>query len=348
MKMRSISAISAVLLACAPAAARAQMHAHVINVGQGQSVLLEFAGDAVLVDAGGDPGTAARQHLKYYLDTFFARRTDLNRTLAAVIVTHAHIDHTRFLMEVMRGYTVRELVDGGRSTSASGLPQVRQARRWATEHEIIYNRVPDVRISQGGYQPTMLRGLKTGASRADVRFLNGATACEDENNNSVAVLVRYQAFSMLIPGDAESEDGDCTPAIQRMLRRFGTTLLNVDAYVADHHGSDNGATDEYLAALSPRVAVISAGDTVDTPPLFNAYAFGHPREQALAAIERAVLDTRTSPATVYSMDAVRAIRRARLVSKAVYCTCWDGDVIVDVDATGRQISVRTLRAAAAP
>lgn len=337
---------AAMLLACAPAAA-AQMHAHVVNVGQGQSVLLEMAHDAVLIDAGGDPGTARRAHLKAYIDSFFVRRPDLNRTLAAVIVTHPHIDHTRFLMDVMRGYTVRELVDGGRSHSASGYPQVRQARAWAAAHDVVYNKVPDARIGAGGYQPMLLHAVKTG-SGVDVRFLNGSTRCEDENNNSVAVLVRYQSFSLLVPGDAENEDDTCTPAIQRMMDRFGTSLLNADVLVADHHGSANGETDAYLAAVSPRISVISAGDSVDAPPLFNALAFGHPRETAVAAIERATLDTRTPPATVWTMDSVRVMRRSRAMAKAVYCTCWDGDLVVDVDSTGTQIAVRTERESASP
>ncbi|HSU13215.1 ComEC/Rec2 family competence protein [Longimicrobium sp.] len=338
----ALTLAAAMTLACA-SAARAQMHAHVVNVGQGQSVLLEMAHDAVLIDAGGDPGTVVRRHLVAYLDTFFVRRPDLNRTLSAVIVTHPHIDHTRFLMDVMRGYTVRELVDGGRSRSASGYPQVRQARTWAAAHDVIYNKVPDARIGAGGYQPLMLRAIRTG-SGVDVRFLNGSTRCENENNNSLAVLVRYRAFSMLVPGDAETDDATCTSAIDRMMTRFGTSLLNVDAYVADHHGSPNGETDAYLAALSPRISVISAGDSVDAPPLFNAMAYGHPREQAVAAIERATLDARTPPATAYTMDSVRAIRRSRAVAKAVYCTCWDGDLVIDVDSTGTVLAVRTSRA----
>jgi competence protein ComEC len=309
-------------------------------VGQGQSVLLEFAGAAVLVDAGGDAGNARRDHLRDYLDAFFTRRADLNRTLAAVIVTHPHIDHTRFLMDVLGGYTVRELVDGGRNQNASGIAQVRQARTWAAQHGIVYNKVPDVRIGAGGYQPSMLRALKTGSSRADVRFINGSTRCGDENNNSLAVLVRYQAFTMLVPGDAEREDTDCTPAIRRMLSRFRATLLNVDVFVADHHGSANGVTTDYLTALSPRVSVISAGDTLLRDGPFNAFGYGHPREQAVGAIERATLDART-PVAVYTMDGQHLIHANRTISRAVYCTCWDGDVVVDVDATGSGVSVRT-------
>jgi hypothetical protein len=31
------------------------------------------------------------------------------------------------------------------------------------------------------------------------------------------------------------------------------------------------------------------------------------------------------------------------VAKAVYCTFWDGDLVIDVDSTGTQIAVRTER-----
>jgi competence protein ComEC len=329
------------VLAAAPAPACAQMHAHVINTGQGQSVLLEFADAAILVDAGGDAEDAARQHLLGYLDTFFRRRTDLARTLSAVVVTHPHIDHTRFLMDVLRGFAVRELVGGGRSKNASGFPQVRQARTFASQHGIVYNRVPDVRIGRRGYQPAMLRDLKNTASDVDVRFLNGSATCENENNNSLAMLVRYRAFSMLIPGDAEMEDVSCTAAIARMLRRFRASLLDVDLYVVGHHGSRNGTTLDYLTAMSPRLAVISAGDTIQQSGAFNAFAFGHPRESAVAMVERATTMTRPAVSVVYTMDAVRQIHHARPVTQAVYCTCWDGDVIVDIDTTGAVLTVRT-------
>lgn len=332
------AALAAVLWA---AAAQAQMKAHFINVGQGQSVLLEFQTAAVLVDAGGEPDQADRDHLVGYLDTFFAGRPDLDRTLYSVIVTHPHIDHTRYLMEVMRGYRVRNLVDGGRVETSQGAAPVLEARRWGAEHDVLYNIVPDARVTTSGYQTYRLRVLRESPSDVDIRFVNGAAGCRNENNNSVAVLVRYREASFLIPGDAESHgDAGCVPAIPRMLSRFTRGQLDVDVYVAGHHGSHNGTTTNLMTAMSPQISIISAGHhTTHTPPMFNPFAFGHPREAAVAMIETGTTGTRT-PVTVYTMDGVQRLHPDRRMEKAVYCTCWDGDVVVEVDATGTQLAVR--------
>ena len=72
------------------------MAAHYIDVGQGAAVLLEFSCGAVLVDTGGqgDKYVDGNAKLMAYLNAFFARRTDLDRTFDAVFLTHAHADHT--------------------------------------------------------------------------------------------------------------------------------------------------------------------------------------------------------------------------------------------------------------
>src|SRR5580704_9721657 len=89
------------------------MRAHFINVGQGSSVLLEFSCAAVLIDTGGETNENfdSVKHLQGYLDDFFARRPELKKTFSLVLITHAHIDHTRGLPMVLSRYTVNTYVD---------------------------------------------------------------------------------------------------------------------------------------------------------------------------------------------------------------------------------------------
>lgn len=340
MRTRMMAIIAAAAL---PAVAQGQMKAHFIDVGQGQAVLLEFQTAAVLVDAGGEPDAADRDHLLGYLDGFFAGRPDLDRTLYSVIVTHPHIDHTQYLMDVMRGYRVRNLVDGGRTQTSRGAAPLLEARRYGGEHGVLYNVVPDARITTRGYQTYRLRVLRESDSDVDIRFVNGGRmGCRNENNHSVAVLVRYREASLLIPGDAEADsDGGCEPAVRRMLRRFTNGLLDVDVYAAGHHGSRNGASTDYMTMLAPEIAVISAGHhTTHAPPIYNPWEYGHPREEAVAMMEAATTGVRV-PVTAYTMDAPEQVHLDRRMEKAVYCTCWDGDVVVEVDATGTHLAVRT-------
>jgi len=75
------------------------MTAHFINIGQGESVLLEFPCGAMLIDAGAQDA-AARTRLVAYLNKFFTRRADLHRTINTILLTHDHIDHDAALRTV--------------------------------------------------------------------------------------------------------------------------------------------------------------------------------------------------------------------------------------------------------
>jgi len=56
--------------------APAEIHVHYINVGQADSILLEFDKAAIVIDAGGESSgdNRDREHLIHYLNKFFATR----------------------------------------------------------------------------------------------------------------------------------------------------------------------------------------------------------------------------------------------------------------------------------
>jgi beta-lactamase superfamily II metal-dependent hydrolase len=321
------------------------MKAHFINVGQADSILLEFKSAAILIDAGGETtgDDRDRDHLVGYLNTFFQGRPDLNRTIYSIIISHPHLDHTKNLMAVMQNFTVRNFVDGG-NQRGSGFPQLRSARRFARDHHIIYNVIEDAEIGEEGYQTSLLRALTTSPSNVDVRFLAGGRddECEDANNESLVVRVKYGQKSFIFTGDSEFEDQQCFPQIDNLLDWYGDNgLLDVDVYKVGHHGSRNGTNEAFMRAMTPQVSVISAGskDTQEPGP-FHAFQFGHPRESAVSIIEGFTSDSRT-PVTVYTMDAVRDVHEDRRMEKAVYCTCWDGDVVVSTNNAGTTLSTQT-------
>ena len=84
--------------------------------------------------------TPGAREIKSY--QFFNRRTDLHRTLGAVIISHPHLDHTKNLMPVMQTFTVKNLIDGG-NMRGSGFPQLKAARLFAASHHIRYRAITD-------------------------------------------------------------------------------------------------------------------------------------------------------------------------------------------------------------
>jgi competence protein ComEC len=82
----------------------------------------------------------------------------------------------------------------------------------------------------------------------------------------------FGAESFMLPGDAEKQSE------RGILSENAPENLRADVLKVGHHGSKNSTTDEFLAAVHPRVAVISAGEN-------NPY--GHPSPELLARLANA-------------------------------------------------------------
>lgn len=151
----------------------------------------------------------------------------------------------------------------------------------------------------------------------------------------------YGQKTFIFTGDAETEDQRCFPQVDNVIDWYAGNLLNVDVYKVGHHGSDNGTSAAFMQAMSPEISVISAGHReTQTPGPFHAFQFGHPRERAVSMIEAGTSGTRATPVTVYTINGVRDVFENRRVEKAVYCTCWDGDIVVSTNAEGTQLSTQ--------
>lgn len=93
----------------------------------------------------------------------------------------------------------------------------------------------------------------------------------DINNNSVVLRIEFGKTAVLLTGDAQSE------AEARLLSHGGTDL-RADVLKVGHHGSAYSSTPAFLAAVRPKIAIISCG---------RHNVFGHPSPQTLAALKNA-------------------------------------------------------------
>src|SRR5207247_7826197 len=151
MKLKRTCTVMLVCMCFTIAVASGQVTAHYINVGQAASSLIEFKSGAILIDAGGEEtdDNVYGDHLVAYLNKFFERRSDLHKTLDGIIISHPHIDHTKYLMNVFDSFTVRALVDNG-GDSGSGISQLKKARKFVQEHDLEYIAVNDASIRRSG------------------------------------------------------------------------------------------------------------------------------------------------------------------------------------------------------
>ena len=181
------------------------MYVHYINVGQGDASLLEFPCGAILIDAGAQSNEYV-DSLLIYLDNFFAKRNDLNRTFESVIITHNHPDHIKGLKEILINYTVKKIIYNG-IADGSG----RYDLNWAIKNaaDSSYNIYPYTfeKITQNdnknGLSDSIIDPIKCINCDPVITLLSGGfeenpgwshRAFDNKNNNSLVIRIDLGAI----------------------------------------------------------------------------------------------------------------------------------------------------------
>jgi competence protein ComEC len=329
------------------------MALHFIDIGQGLAVLIELPCGAVLVDTGGEENERfqSEPRLLAYLDAFFARRGDLDATIDLLVITHPHIDHTRSIAAVLGRYRVRNVIDNGDvREDLGGTPQL-EMHAWIARQDgqVGHRDIAVDEIGPDGLTDEVIDpigGCERSPTDPAIRALWGGRLGREElgenpNDHSVVLRLDFGAASALITGDIEQL------AIARITEKYRDNLaiLDTDVYQVPHHGSRKSTAEHFIAAVRPKVAVISAGPYerhLKTDPEYTARAFGHPNlglVEDLMHPEHGVSLQRPSP-----VDVMLGIRGAwkgtpsewvrRTLSHAIYTTGWDGTVVVHAYGSG--------------
>lgn len=223
----------------------------VLDVGQGDAILVQDGGRSMLVDTGPDAATLRRA----------LSRTGIRR-LDAVVLTHAHDDHTGGM----------PALDAVSEIGWIGVPDLGEDGPLAPGFNVPERSSAEVRFLEAG------DSWQLGQTRVSVLWPAGDHRDTlGTNDTSVVLLVDSGEFEMVLTGDAEGH-------VQQQLLA-ADALHEVEVLKVPHHGSTNGLTKEALNAWSPQVACISVGTGND---------FGHPSAAALAMLrEQGVRVART-------------------------------------------------------
>jgi competence protein ComEC len=192
----------------------------VLDVGQGDAILLQpRSAPAVLVD-GGPPG-----------DELVAKLRDEGVTrLGAAIVTHDQSDHAAGIAEALGRLPISRLVYG------------------RLDGRFIATARADGARPEGVAAGTTLR---SGSLRLEVLWPPPTLLAEDPpgtDPNALALVIRarWRHFTMLLTADAEAESTPLDPG-------------PIDVLKVAHHGSDDAGLGPLLDRIRPRLAVISVG-----------------------------------------------------------------------------------------
>jgi competence protein ComEC len=219
----------------------------VCAVGQGDAIVLPAgAGRAVVVDAGPEPDP-----IDHCL-----RRLGVS-DVVVFVVSHFHADHVGGVSGVFRGRTVRAVVAPDWPEPAAGRASVAAAARTA--------RVPMLTVGPGWAYTVAGLAIRAIGPFEPLRGTNS-----DPNNNSLVLTVREDGRTLLLPGDAETEEQ------QELLAHLGPAAVHADLLKVAHHGSAY-QDPTFLDAVDPAVALVSVG-------LGNDY--GHPNASLLARLTR--------------------------------------------------------------
>lgn len=197
-----------------------------LDVGQGNAVLVQSGGEAMLID-GGD-----REYSSFVVSCLKnAGVTELSYAVAS----HYDADHLNGIVGALHAFPCEEVL--------------------AADY------VTDTRVYESFCEVIAEQGIELVYPKAGEVYEIGdasfTVVCPDSydhadaNDNSVGIRLVHGANSFLICGDAGE-------ASEEAMLKSGV-VLDSDVYLASHHGSDGSSSAEFLEAVSPEAVVISVG-----------------------------------------------------------------------------------------
>lgn len=219
------------------------------DVGQGDASFIETPqGHQILIDGG--PSSVILEKLGKEMPFW-------DRTIDLVILSHPEADHLTGLLEVLKRYKVENILWTG---------IVRDTPEYKEWVSLIEKEGANIEIAQAGQ--------KIIASDATFYILNPSENLEgkimkDSNDTSIVSKLVFGDESFLFTGDIYNSAE----------KEFGSRGLDLKSEILKvaHHGSKTSTSEEFIAKVSPEIAVIPVGKD-------NSY--GHPYQEVLERLEK--------------------------------------------------------------
>ena len=222
-----IAVFSIFLISCGKAAQSdnkndSNVKIHYIDVGQGDSELIQIGDKNILIDA----GTSDKEALDY-LKSLGIKKIDY------AIATHPHEDHIGSMDDVINAFDIGTFYAPKATTTTKTFENMVKALK-AKDLKMT---VPKV-------------GEEITIGNATLTFLApNSDKYEDLNNYSIVVKLKYGNNSFIFMGDAQDiSEGEI---LQKQLD------IKADVLKIGHHGSHSSTTQEFLDKVNPKYVVIS-------------------------------------------------------------------------------------------
>ncbi len=241
-----------------------------LDVGQGDAIFIEAPnGNQVLIDGGA--GRAVLRELSRVMPFY-------DRSIDVVLGTHTDKDHVGGLPAVFENFSVEFYIDPGLPDDSGFYQELLRDVAKEPAEKIIARRGMRINLGEG--------------AELNILFPDRDVSGFDANDASVIARLVYGDTAFLFTGDSPKK-------IENYVVSLYGDALRSDVLKAGHHGSKTSTSAAFLSAVSPDIAVVSAGED-------NRY--GHPHKEvtdAFAAAGVSVSRTDKDGTIIFKSDGVR-------------------------------------------
>lgn len=225
----------------------------VLDVGQGDSILIETPGDkTILIDGGGQRNYSVGDNI--LLPIFLYKNI---KKIDLVIATHSHNDHILGIIELLDDISIEGIM-------INCIEDM--------EYEELINNAKKYNIPIFTNDQAIIK--MEDSVKLQCIYPKKSMSTIEGNNSSIVSLLKYKDISFLFTGDLE-EDGE------RLLLQENIDINSLILKVG-HHGSNTSSSKEFIERVNPQYAIISVGK--------NNY-FGHPSQEILNLLEEKAVQT---------------------------------------------------------
>ncbi|MFT5697927.1 MAG: competence protein ComEC [Desulforhopalus sp.] len=227
--LKKILLFIAVFTVIASNSAQAKMRCVVLDVGEGQAVLLQRDEYAVLIDTG---------HFGKSYPLLSALEKYGVKTLEKVMLTHLHPDHASGIFTVMYHFPDTKIYESGHRVD---LQPSTDSIRWVAE-QLDTGQWDVKKVIQGSFLEW--RGVKIDVLWPQI------IAGDSLNRMSLVININYGLKNILLMSDADTY-------VEEQLMKNNSLPGNIELLVVGHHGAIDATSEKFLDELSPQAAVIS-------------------------------------------------------------------------------------------
>lgn len=225
-----------------------------IDIGQGDSILIYSGRETVLIDTGGkvtyNKPSWSKSNKEYSLvknTTIPVFKSSGIRKIDYLILTHGDQDHLGETINLINNFSVKNVIFnvGNYNYLEKNIIEVLNKKKIN-----YYQNISELSVFNNKFL-----------------FLN-TSVYDNENDNSTVTYFNYNNYQFLFMGDAS------TKKEKDILNEYN--IENIDFLKVGHHGSDTSSSKEFINSINPKYSLISVGEN-------NKY--GHPKKSVLNTLK---------------------------------------------------------------